>query len=281
MQKTFLLGLGAQKSGTTWLHRYLSDHPATNMGFKKEYHVLDAAHLPDCGEFRHRFNRMSRQALRSTPEKYTKGKKKYDITLMSFVANEQAYYAYFNDLLSNPQTTLTGDITPTYCALPDHVLRYVERQFANRGIVTRPVFLMREPTQRLRSMVKMKFRKQGVENPTREQELDRMREMCGSSYNLLRSNYARTLRNLDAVFGDNVYIGFYETLFQEKSMRALCDFLGIDYIPADTETRYNASPSENELTTEDLAEFRPAYRRQYAVMNDRFGKDFMEEIWGA
>ena len=35
--RTFLLGVGAQKAGTTWLHSYAASSPNTNMGDMKEY----------------------------------------------------------------------------------------------------------------------------------------------------------------------------------------------------------------------------------------------------
>ena len=43
---TFLLGLGAQKAGTAWMHRYLESSPQCDPGFRKEYHVWDALDLP-------------------------------------------------------------------------------------------------------------------------------------------------------------------------------------------------------------------------------------------
>jgi len=38
----FLLGVGAQRCGTTWLHRYLGQHPAVCISPCKELHVFDA-----------------------------------------------------------------------------------------------------------------------------------------------------------------------------------------------------------------------------------------------
>ena len=32
---TFLLGVGAQKAGTAWLHRYLEDSPQFDGGFRQ------------------------------------------------------------------------------------------------------------------------------------------------------------------------------------------------------------------------------------------------------
>ncbi len=41
-----MLGLGAQKAGTTWLSDYLRSSPQYDYGFRKEYHVLDVVDLP-------------------------------------------------------------------------------------------------------------------------------------------------------------------------------------------------------------------------------------------
>ena len=279
MEKTFLLGMGAQKSGTTWLHRILTARQDANFGFTKEYHVLDAVYVPECEMFRNRFEKAARIAIRDGYGTYSTGSSKYDVTRMSFIATDQTYFAYFADILTRRRVKLTGDITPTYCSLPRDRLRYVESEFAKRDIVTRPMFLMREPVERLRSLVKMKFRKKEI-SPSKAEELKAMREMCGSEYDMVRANYEQTILNMDAVFGDNCYIGFYETLFSEDSLRSICEFLQIDYQPVDFAQRFNASPSSNDLTKDELAEFRPTYARQYDFVRDRYGADFISKIWG-
>lgn len=44
--KTFVLGLGHQKCGTTWLYHYLSQSRRFKGGIKKEYHIWDALDVP-------------------------------------------------------------------------------------------------------------------------------------------------------------------------------------------------------------------------------------------
>ena len=41
MQKTFVLGLGAQKAGTTWLYKHMHNHPQCALGNVKELAALD------------------------------------------------------------------------------------------------------------------------------------------------------------------------------------------------------------------------------------------------
>ena len=46
---TFVLGLGAQKAGSSWLHAQLNRRRDADFGFLKEYHVHDALTLPEAG----------------------------------------------------------------------------------------------------------------------------------------------------------------------------------------------------------------------------------------
>ena len=41
LKPKFILGLGAQKAGTSWLHSTLSKNDNVHMGFTKEYHIWD------------------------------------------------------------------------------------------------------------------------------------------------------------------------------------------------------------------------------------------------
>ena len=45
-KNTFILGLGFQKCGTSWLYRYLQQCRKFDGGELKEYHVWDAIDIP-------------------------------------------------------------------------------------------------------------------------------------------------------------------------------------------------------------------------------------------
>ena len=49
----FLLGVGAQKAGTSWLHQQLQQRSDADFGFLKEYHIHDALTIPKLERFRH------------------------------------------------------------------------------------------------------------------------------------------------------------------------------------------------------------------------------------
>ena len=48
MEKNFILGVGCQKGGTSWLHSQLDKSHHTDFGFLKEYHVFDVLDVPEC-----------------------------------------------------------------------------------------------------------------------------------------------------------------------------------------------------------------------------------------
>jgi len=45
--KTFLLGVGCQKGGTTWLRDYLAQAPECSPGFDTEYTIFDSLDVPE------------------------------------------------------------------------------------------------------------------------------------------------------------------------------------------------------------------------------------------
>ena len=52
MEKQFILGVGCQKGGTTWIYDQLSKLEQVDFGFKKEYHVFDTLYIEHEKKFR-------------------------------------------------------------------------------------------------------------------------------------------------------------------------------------------------------------------------------------
>ena len=46
--RTFVLGLGAQKSGTTWVYSQISSLTGFKKPYAKEMHIFDAIHIDEC-----------------------------------------------------------------------------------------------------------------------------------------------------------------------------------------------------------------------------------------
>jgi hypothetical protein len=51
MQKTFILGVGAQRTGSTWLHSQIAKNPQIHTGLAKEHHVFNVIFTPYFKEY--------------------------------------------------------------------------------------------------------------------------------------------------------------------------------------------------------------------------------------
>ena len=152
---TFLLGVGAQKAGTSWLHDQLQRRNDVDFGFLKEYHVFDALELERFASFRPK---------RPSPLKWRTWRR------ARFIANPERYFDYFASRLKPDRIRLTGDITPSYAGLSTESYRRIEQAFAQRGVQTRAVFIMRDPVERFLSQQRMQLRKRGLLTPAHEIE---------------------------------------------------------------------------------------------------------------
>ena len=237
--KVFLLGVGAQKAGTTWLHDQLHGRKDANFGFLKEYHFLDALTLESFSGFR---------PTHAPPWKWRTWRRK------RFLQDSNRYFDYFNHLLSKPAIKLTGDITPSYSCLSAETLAWTRDQLSKRGITTRVVFLLRDPVERILSQQRMKLRKRGELRPELE-----CKQLLRASQKLKhqpsqRSDYLHTLKALQTAFSpEELFIDLYERLFTEPVFRQLCHHLMIDYLEPNWGQRINESRSTTDLPEEVLA----------------------------
>ena len=148
----FMLRVGAQKAGTSWLHQQLHTGADADFGCLKEYHVLDARTIAELKRFR----QLNCKPLQPRPW-----------LRQCFIHNPEHYGDYFPWLLSKPRLRgahilLTGGLTPSYALLSTDTLKSINTNFQACGIAVKPVFLMRNPIEWLISSKRMKLRKQGL-----------------------------------------------------------------------------------------------------------------------
>jgi hypothetical protein len=280
MEKIFVLGVGAQKSGTTWLHDYLNAHPQSSMGLAKEYHVFDALNVSEPG-LQKRFLQRRINMLFQGLEKL----RPMDRLITEFLGDTQRYYDYFSDLLKPQDITLAGDITPSYCALPEHVLIEIRDEFLRRGIRVKVVFLMRDPVERIISAAKHVVRRTGETFVGRcyygQDPESVLRELYRTPAFVMRSRYDQTVARLERVFSpEDVAFFFYETLFQEASVRELCSFLKLSYIPVDFGRRVNEAPNDASISEGLRREVYEFYKPVYDYISERFGASY-RGLWGS
>ncbi len=255
----FLLGLGAQKAGTAWLHRYLEASPQCDPGFRKEYHVWDALDLPSGRVVRERIERQGGDRAR-------------------FLVDPHAYFDYFAGLLDREGVRLTADITPSYAGLSVDRLLAVRDGFAARAVRPVAVYLMRDPVERVWSAVRMDVRRSGNTDDGAVEA--RLRSIVDADQYDRRTRYDLTMATLDRSFASEVFYGFYEQLFEESTLRDLCDFLGMDFHQPDVERQVNVSPKhDGDLAEETVRALVHRFAPVYDAVAARFPQVDLPALW--
>ncbi|MDQ4052778.1 MAG: sulfotransferase [Actinomycetota bacterium] len=274
---TFLLGAGCQKGGTTWLYRYLKASPQFAAGYRKEYHVFDTLDVPAQTYMRNRIFDLAEEAIANA----RRGDSVDAAVLhrMSMYADPRFYFDYFATLLhQKPAATLTADMTPENALLSPERLRSIRDGFAERGVRTASVFLMRDPVDRVWSQIRMQHHRT-PERFSESAEESLLRLHAEESYDS-RTRYDAIVQRLDSVFdADDVAYAFYEELFDPDQIRRICSILGIDYHEPDLGRRANASPEPPaELPEETARHVAQHYGDVYRFVQDRFDAD-LARIW--
>ena len=232
----FVLGVGAQKAGTTWLHRYVSPG-----GPMKEFHVWNV--------------------LEGPPESHPPGGFRLDDPLRQrMLADPDCYFDHF--------ARGGADITPAYAALPVDTFRRIRDGFEKRGVEVRPVFLMRDPAERLWSAWNMETRL-GLTGLAFD-------DYIVSPGAQVRGRYEQTVRALDTAF-DKVWFGFYETMFGD-ALPAMSAFLGVPYRPELVGTQVGPS-TDRAIAAEARQAVQTEYAATYAFCRERFPET--ASLWNA
>lgn len=254
-QPIFILGVGAQKAGTTWLQRTLASQPNVNMGCLKEYHVWDAK----LGNFGKRFH----------PHHNPDNVKRAFRRLM--LSSDENYGNYFRQLIEDG-VHITGDITPSYAALDASAFGHAKDLLEKFGFDVRVIFLMRDPVERLWSALRMiQGRKSTKSNPISSKALyEKLPIAASKKHHRVRGDYISTIQNLEAVFDkEKMYCGLFEDLFTQKSVERLESFLNIKIEGVQFDKKVHASPKVR-LPASLQKETMRFFEDQYEECNKRF-----------
>jgi len=227
MEKTFILGMGVQKSGTSWAHRLMAESPEFKQGFKKEYHVWDAIDIPLLANNRVKL-KLEMNSIQQT---------RY---LMQ--TELDTYFAYFASLLAGPEN-ITADMTPSHSALTPQTLEIIRDGFAKLNITCKVVLLLRDPVERCKSAVHFNLNRgnfsEGI-SPKNTGFCAALNEYYLSEHAEIRTRYDTTIKNIKSVFSpDHTYIGLYESMFKAENIAGLSKFLGIKSQPRLAQIRVN------------------------------------------
>jgi hypothetical protein len=280
-QKTFLLGVGCQKGGTTWLHHYLRPSPQFERGYRKEYHVFDSRDLPSEQWMRDRILGMADEEL----QKARRGEPADPVQLhrASMYVDPEFYFDYFAGLLrSRPRIRLTADVTPDYAMLSAERMQNIKSSFEKRRVRTVAAFLMRDPVERVWSQIRMQQGRDPKRFPASAEEM--VARLYDEPAYDMRTRYDRTIATVDSVFSeDEVYYGFYETLFSVEEVRKVCELTGIRFREPNFDKMSNVSQAKSMegLPDDTIRAVANHFRDVYDAVAKRFPDVNLTELWAS
>ena len=267
-KKTFLLGVGAQKTGSTWLYHYLNSSAVANFGRMKEYHIWDALH----GPFMDRFT-VNASAV-TLPMKQCSDFSLMDANAFRYQLQKEPnrYFDYFAQLLEENDCILTGDITPSYSTLPGDAFDIIIDGFRDREITVKAMFIMRDPVERCWSAVRMhKMRGRSRIKGDNVSDEEQLLYYYSTKEALLRTRYDKTVLNLRAAFDEeHLYFGLYETMFNHQELELLCRFCDIPFEEPPIDIRINNSSKNSALSTEVKRQVAGHYSEVYKFCFENF-----------
>ena len=260
MDKIFVLGLGAQKSGTSWLRHYLNSYDHADFGLAKEYHVWDV--ICESARFSHYD---FRNDLKISLKRFVKERLNMDLGPLDVRQKMQNspdyYFQYFKSILSRPGISITGDISPSYVFLPSSVLQKIRDNFISMGIEVKVLFLVRDPVERCWSSVRM-HRRKGVSMEGVDVNLP-LEEALGRYYRTIdcvkRTRYQDTISIIEDVFLDQeIFYDTYENIFLKNDLTGLSSFLNLEENKKLLHVKYETTEkieSISEALYTEIAEF--------------------------
>ena len=256
-QPIFILGVGAQKAGTSWLHKQLSRLSNVNFGVLKEYHIWDALYVGHCDRW-----------IVGNPT----DKPPLEILRYLMQTGKDAYEKYFYGLISD-KIRLTGDITPSYAALNKLQLQLVKSRLESVGFTVKVIFLMRDPVSRNWSALRF-YNRQRINrgNISASQLVEQFEKFYSSKDVIDRMSYDKIIPAIyDTFEKDDIFISFYETLFTKGTMNQLSHFLGIEIVEFDINEKINAT-KPMDLPKRNYDRCREYFSRVYTFCEREFPK---------
>jgi hypothetical protein len=265
VKNTFILGVGAQKAGTTWLHQYLKLSPFFNPGLMKEYHIWDALCIDSCRGYLIKGNlepRVDNVDLFPLGTAYRED----ILTLRGHIQSDSIPYEQYFAQLMYGEFNSTGDITPAYAGLQAHTYAQIKNRLESAGFKVKVVFLMRDPVERCTSAIRMRIRKRQSGDVA-----EILRVAYRSERISLRTNYHRTIIEVEKVFHPrDIYYGIYEEMFSAVNIEKLSQFCGVPTNLAAGSKMVNAGNDRAPIDFELAKEISDFYSEVYDFCGNRF-----------
>lgn len=278
MIENLLLCVGAQKTGTTWLHEQLKNHPQIGFSDVKEVHYFNTIHNGSIllttrkVEYIKKLIENNRFALEMYFTKLSQGRP-VDAGIQKLLSPVDDAW-YINHLKTNKK--YAADFTPEYALLPDEGFKNIKNISRNQKII----FIMRDPLSRAKSAIQYYYQTHGLDISTASD--DDILNTANKSFILNMSRYQDTIKKLDFHFPtENILYMFFEEIMKNKKEKIndVSKFLNID-IPNVSEEKLEkrVNISQKYEFNEDIIEFlKSNLTDTYKFIEEKFG--YLPEKW--
>jgi hypothetical protein len=268
--KPDFIGIGFQKSGTSWLFNQLRSHPEFWLPYRKEFHYFDRnIKYPSPNFFAQKhfiprlFNAHFRKLLRRDVVNPLKNKD-YDRALWSlkfycYTINDKWYLSQFNKT-----EKLTGEYTPSYSILDIEDIQKIYKLLPNVKLIT----LIRDPIERAWSAYRFY-------NHGKPIDFESCIAFFDSPLQESRNSYSQSLSNYKSIFPKNhLFLGFYDALVEQPKtlINGVVKFIGAKSDLLNKKklyTRINKSP-EQEMPIEIYNHLKHKYFIEIKTLSESF-----------
>lgn len=263
--------IGAQKSGTSWLHEVLSTRADIWVPPFKELHFFDHKFVEEC--------------RRWAPWHVKKGLKEARTRYLSRVDTpDETYLEYLDRLSEKPilngtwykyvfsrarDTQKCLDVTPEYSCIPEEGVDFFKRFLPNAKII----YIIRHPMERLKSQLRMTAHRRKTAPSTKAEWLDLLDLPALQS----RGDYLNIVPRWDSRFSEDqlLYLPFGQISRDPLSiLRKVEKHCGLP--PVDYRTAHQRVHQTKDLELPDfvLQHLQDMSAPQAEFIQDRFGREF-------
>nr|WP_254368099.1 sulfotransferase [Paracoccus sp. Z118] len=271
-----MIGIGAQKAGTTWLSQMLAQHPQVWSPPFKEVQFFNHRFVP---EHRKWLPWHFRRGKQNIAKRYEAKGEQMPAALADYLdritKGEMFTNHWYKQVFApTPDGAKPLDVTPEYSTLPDEGVDFVAKFLPK----ARFVYLIRHPVDRAVSQLKMNLTRAGRKPAT----LDEWMTEIENPVLLDRGDYATFVPRWNARFGPDrllcIPFGRIATdpLGVMRQIEGFFDLAAHDY--RNLGHKVFASTSALSVPDEARAALRAKMEHQFAFIETQFGRDFAAQI---
>jgi len=229
------IGIGAQKTASSWLWKLLKEHDDIWLPPIKELHYFDRDTSYPSPSFlfseslrtrlhgQEPHNILFRDKLISTMSQQLLSKDTQKIHWLNKFFFSEFSDEWYVSLFDEGKGKLRGEITPSYSIISQQDIHHIRTLFPELKII----LVIRDPVERAWSQARfyMKHNKLALDSSAQE-----IKAFLDSPAQESRSNYSEILNNWESVYPkEQIFIGFYGDILANSSsfIVKICDFLGV------------------------------------------------------